>query len=208
MIDMAGLKDMLLDGDLAAELGLDPGLIEQLLQGAGMGNLTPEQLQQLADMMQALQGDMLEMMENLEFVELVDPKMLQACQGCTNCNTAALAAFLAQEGDCSLDEALQMIGMPGRGGVNRGRGDAPMTWSGGTSEENIDFKEEALPPAGLADLKKTRLVGVSTTAPELTGEGEGTGSGALAGSRAGPGSANVHKVLPRHKAATTRYFDR
>jgi hypothetical protein len=209
MMDLAGLQDMLLDEQLADQLGLDPAMLAQLLDQCALGNLTPEQLQQLANMLAAFQGDVLEMMGNLEFVELIDPQMLAMCQGATNCNTAGLVAFLAQnQGICSLQEALEAVGMPGRGGVTRGRADAPMTWTDGSSEENVGFREETLPPAAVVDLKRSRLVGVSVDAPEQTDEAEPVGSGSLADAMAGSGGAHVHTVLPRHRSATSKYFDR
>ncbi|TFH13566.1 MAG: hypothetical protein E4H02_11605, partial [Lentisphaerales bacterium] len=46
MMDLAGLQDMLLDEQLADQLGLDPAMLAQLLDQCALGNLTPEQLQQ------------------------------------------------------------------------------------------------------------------------------------------------------------------
>jgi hypothetical protein len=97
---------------------------------------------------------------------------------------------------------------PGRGGVNEGPGAAQLQFGEKSSEEGFKFREEALPPSDLAALKESQSAGVSTTAPQKDKSGGTPQAGALAGAAAGGGSANAAGVLPQHRAAVGKYFDR
>ena len=83
-----------------------------------------------------------------------------------------------------------------------------MTWTEGTDAEGAKFKEKVLPPASLAALKDSKLVGISTGTPEAGKGGADGGRGALKGATAGPGAAHTHTILPRHRGAVGRYFER
>jgi hypothetical protein len=72
----------------------------------------------------------------------------------------------------------------------------------------MKFKEEALPPAELEALKGSRLAGLSREAPTVEKGGTPSKSGALQGAAAGTGSAHTQVVLPRHRGAVERYFER
>lgn len=56
-------------------------------------------------------------------------------------------------------------GPPGRGGVNRGRGDAPITFGDESDERGTKFKEVVLPP-GFLDDPKNEVLGITRSAPE------------------------------------------
>ena len=94
----------------------------------------------------------------------------------------------------------------GKGGVDRGRGDAPMTWTDPSSGKGAKFKEQVL-PSSMSSLKDSQLVGRSTGAPEIDKSGAQK-SGGLKGAAAGGGSAFTQTVLPRHRGAVNRYFER
>jgi hypothetical protein len=96
---------------------------------------------------------------------------------------------------------------PGRGGTSRGPGAAQLNYGNETKEEGLKFKERELPEGELAALK-SQVIGVSKGAPEKEARPGDAGSGALAGAAAGGGSANTQPVLPRHKGAVERYFER
>jgi hypothetical protein len=100
----------------------------------------------------------------------------------------------------------EMMNSWGRGGVDRGRGDAPMTWTDRSSERGAKFKEQVL-PSSLSGLKDSELVGRSTGAPGIEKNGPQQ-AGALKGAAAGGGSAFTQTVLPRHRGAVNRYFQR
>jgi len=106
-----------------------------------------------------------------------------------------------------LVEAWRRTG-PGRGAVDRGRGDAAMTWSKGTDADGAKFKPQALSPAAVAALKESKLTGVSLGRPTEATKRSDDGSGALSGAAAGGGSAHTHVILPRHRGTVRRYFDR
>lgn len=95
----------------------------------------------------------------------------------------------------------------GRGGLSEGPGHNAITWTEGTSEKDAKFKEQALPPAELAALKESRVLGVGKATPKQ-GDTQGSQSGALVGATAGGGGANAAELLPQHRAAVQRFFDR
>jgi len=147
------------------------------------------------------------MMAKMCRARLVDPSLLKECEGCFLDADADLAAFLG-DSDCKGTNALFFCNRPGRGGVNRGRGDAPITWTDGTSESDVRFREENLSPAALADLRESRLVGMNKTAPAVTDRDVVVAGSALSGTRAGSGTAHRQPILPKHRGAVAQYFER
>lgn len=116
------------------------------------------------------------------------------------------AAGMLTPGQCQAAKAA--CNKPGRGGISRGRGDAPMTWKDESDQTGAKFQAKTLPPATLEAIRNSQLVGVSTGSPELTeGDGSSTG-GALSNAATGGGSAQRQQVLPQHRGAVQRYFDR
>src|SRR5205807_2434317 len=101
---------------------------------------------------------------------------------CGECDSKGLADYLkANEGKGTVRELMArfQLSLPGKGGVDRGPGPAELTFGKPTEETKGDFKEQALPPGALADLKQTRLQGVSPSAPKVEPGGTAS-SGALA----------------------------
>ncbi len=96
---------------------------------------------------------------------------------------------------------------PGRGGVTRGPGAAKLNYDNEVKEEGLKFKEHELPEGAVTALK-SQVVAVSRGSPEKDAKPGDAGSGALAGSASGGGSANTQTVLPRHRGAVERYFER
>ena len=82
-----------------------------------------------------------------------------------------------------------------------------MTWTEGSDENGAKFKEKALPPGSVAGLQDSQLVGLSASAPEVQ-KGNLAAHGALNNSATGGGSAHTQTVLPKHKGAVKKYFDR
>ncbi len=72
----------------------------------------------------------------------------------------------------------------------------------------MKFKEETLPEAAVASLKRSQVLAVSRGKPGNEPPGGPAGSGALENATAGGGSANTQVILPRHRGTVERYFDR
>ena len=81
-----------------------------------------------------------------------------------------------------------------------------MTWQDKSSEDSLKFKENALPPS--THLSDAQFVGVSRSAPQLSGDDVAAEHGALASAQGSGGSANTQVILPRHKQAVQRFFKR
>lgn len=206
MQDLASLLQQakLEQGLLAAKLP------EELLKAAKDGKLTPEQLKELMKALQGNKDKLGECLNKLANLKLIDPKLLEACKNAGQCpNPAALAAFLAENG-VNLDSLTGVLQVytAGNGGVDRGRGDSPLTWTDPSDESGMKFKDSPLSMGRLDNLKGAQLVGISRSAPEMTGDKETAQAGALAGAEAGGGAANVQQLLPRHKGAVQRFFKR
>jgi hypothetical protein len=189
----------------AAGKQLDPELMKALKDG----KLRPEQLEAIAAALKVGKGELGKLVEKLAKARLIDPELMRKCEGaCKACDSAALAKFLKEcKGKCSVADALKACNRPGRGGVNEGPGAAELTFGDKTTEAGAKFKEEALPPAELQALKQSNLLGTSREAPDKE-KGGPSRPGALAGAKAGGGSAQTQVILPRHRPAVERYFER
>lgn len=196
-------------GQLLREAQLTSGKLgdldlSKLLSGTATNGLSPAQLGSLLEKIALAKNVLGLSLTNLASLKLIDARMLGKCAGaCQGGDTNALAAFLAQ---CQSTNACQSLLGYGRGGVNRGRGDAPMTWTDGSSEENVKFKEQIL-PSGVS-LQDPELIGVSRAAPEQSDPQLALQAGALAQAPGGGGSAPAAQVLPRHKKAVEKFFKR
>jgi len=96
------------------------------------------------------------------------------------------------------------VGVPGSGGVSRGRGDAEMIWGQESPGRTDAFKPEQLPNGRFLDPAKSRQVGVSAASPEVdpTAEAAGTQPTAEAAAR----SAWRRRLAPAHRAAVKKFF--
>jgi hypothetical protein len=199
-------------GELAKKAAGEKGsagkhLDSEMLKALKEGKLRPEQLEALAAAFKAGQGDLSKLVEKLAKARLIDPELMRKCEGaCKACDAAALAEFL-KECKGSVADALKAANRPGRGGVNEGPGAAELTFGDKTTEAGAKFKEEALPPAELEALRQSNLLGTSREAPDKEKAGPAR-PGALSGAQAGGGSAQTQVILPRHRPAVERYFER
>ena len=192
--------------------------LPQLKENAGLKgaeiSLTPEQLKAISEALRLAKGDISERLAKLLEANLIDLKTLAACEKLGQCNSDGLAAFLAENADsASVSDCLggwcrSAVEGPGRGGISRGRGDAPMTWTDGTTEEGAKFKAEALPLSDIASIEDSKMMGVSMAAPTIEKSGVPSKTGGLNGAQAGGGSSVTQTILPRHKGAVKRYFER
>ena len=193
MLKAARLEEGLLKGEIPPELL------------SALDALSKEDMEKLLSAIQFNKSLLGKTITNLGNLKLIDAKLLGQCQGAGLCpNPDALAAFLCESTNCNsfCEAAISYC----RGGVDRGRGDAPMTWKEASSEEGAQFKEDVLPPS--TRLTDSQFVGVTRAAPDLSGDDVVAEHGALAGSQAGGGGAHSQVILPRHKQTVQRFFNR
>jgi len=197
--------------DLAAMLNaakLDEGLLKGEIPPELLSNLNGLDKEQLEKLMQALEANKISLgltVSNLASLKLVDAAMLAKCLNAgEGLNPDALADYLSTCTNAA--DALAECAALGRGGPGGGGPAAPMTWDNNTSEKDVKFQEHALPPA--AHLSDAQLVGVSKAAPQLNTNAVTVESGALAGATAGGGSAHAQTILPEHRQAVQKFFER
>jgi hypothetical protein len=193
------------NAQLQQPLELDRELAEALKNGS----LTPEQLDKLKDLLKDAKDDLSRQLDRLCKADLIDADQLGDCDKAGECDCEGLAAYLKEKGGSEgLCKLVASCNKPGRGGITRGPGAAEMLWKDPTTKDGFKFKEQSLPPAQLQALKDSKLKGISAGVPGKVGQAEPAESGALANSAAGGGSASTQVILPRHRAAVERYFDR
>ncbi len=95
-------------------------------------------------------------------------------------------------------------GRPGRGGIDRGRGDANLDFTGSTKEAKDASKPERLPP-GAARPAPSILLGVSRAEPQGKAVRD-TGAGS-AGAEGFGAAAWRRRIVPRHRDAVRGFFD-
>jgi hypothetical protein len=97
-------------------------------------------------------------------------------------------------------------GNPSRGGINRGRGDAPLTW--GTESQPFDrFKAQALPPGAPRSPDDWAPVAVLPGAPQESSR-LSAGSAARQYAAGAGQTAWRRNLAPRHQSAVKKYFDK
>ena len=213
-----GLKQM---GDLMQQLAkegaLDPENLPPELQKAmaeAMKQLAKgegpdaQQLKKLLEALENNQDQLKDLAKQLAQKGLIPPDMAnQFKEGQGGIDPGPLAELLKQhQGD--FQELLEELGgeLGGNGGINRGPGHAPLLYGNNTSEEGSEFKEQKL---GLsAPLDQAKLAGVTITAPKVTGGEAILGKGALNTAQSGGGNALSAPILPRHRGAVKRFFQR
>lgn len=209
----SGLLDesmMALSG-LVQEAAKENALLEsQLPELEGdLSSLSPEQLKAISDALRLSKGDIADKLANLNKVNLIELDTLKSCEKLGQCNSNGLAAFLAENSEkMSVSECVGVWCRNALGAINRGPGHVPMEWSDGSSAEGAKFKAEVLPLSNIASLEDSEVIGLSTAAPTVETSGAAPQSGGLNGAAAGGGSAFNQTVLPRHKGAVKRYFER
>jgi hypothetical protein len=188
-------------------------LSPETLEAVKSGSLKAEHLKDLSKALSqnksALNQKLSKLSKSGQFGQFgrINPNALKGGAQANRRDNSGLARFLKENAEkMSVDEAT-LKWCEGKGGVDRGRGDAAMTWTDGSSEKDARFKEKVLPPSSVAGLKDSQLVGLSASAPTADTSGVAA-HGALNSAASGGGSAYTQTILPRHRAAVKRYFDR
>lgn len=205
MGEMAKWTKKLMDEKELMESGLD----KETLDAIKNSTLKPEQVKKLLESLKDAKAETKAKIGRLVKAKLVKAEDLEKCEKAGKCDCEGLVAFLKENGaEKALTDMLEDA-EGGRGGVDRGPGAAKLNFGDESTEEGTKFKEEELPAAEQQSLKESTLSGVSTGTPQIGKEKPGGGkAGALAGAKSGGGSANTQVVLPRHRGAVERYFDR
>ncbi|MFO0878541.1 MAG: hypothetical protein U0840_14470 [Gemmataceae bacterium] len=206
MNEMAALARKAADENEFLESGLDAETLEAIRNST----LTPEQAKKLMEALKNAKQGTKEKIGRLVKAKLLKPEDLEKCDKAGECDCEGLAAYLKENGAKSdLTDALAQSEEGGKGGVTRGPGPAKLNFGDESSEEGAKFKEEELPPSELQAMKKSQITNLTAGAPQPDKSRSGrSAGGALAGAQAGGGSATTQVVLPRHRGAVQRYFDR
>ena len=197
---------------LLSQAPISPSLAGNLLAAVtGTNTLSAATLQQLADMLREAGLNCEGQLMRLEDLKLVEAPACRGSGSCTNAQAcaAALAQLLEGSGpDAEAAAALALIcGKPGAGGVSRGRGDAPLTWTDPSSREGAAFKDDSLGTAHLFTDGQAQLQGVSASAPEVPDTPAPVTAGALETATPSKGGAPQAPILPRHRETVTRFFE-
>ena len=211
MAHLGGLMKKLAAEEALLQGHLDDDLREALEKG---GKLSKEQLKKLAKAMDEGKGGLSKKLAKLMKAKLLDAAALQKAEKAGECDKAGLASYLKENGLDDLADKLLGEGSEGgeggEGGTEQGEeGRTKLTFGDESSEDGARFKEQELPPSELRKIKESALEAITMGTPKKN-EGGPVASrpGALSGARAGGGSATGQTVLPRHRGAVGRYFDR
>ena len=182
-------------------------LSPETLEAIKSGSLKAENLKGVEQALSQSKSALSQKLSKLSKSGMINPNALKGGAQANRRDNSGLARFLKDNAEkMSVDEAtLQWC--EGKGGVDRGRGDAAMTWTDGSSEKGARFKEKVLPPSSVAGLNDSQLVGLSASAPTVSTGGVAA-HGALNSAASGGGSAYTQTILPRHRGVVKRYFDR
>lgn len=201
---LSQLTQEAIGGDLSADL--PPGLAEALGDASAAG-FDPETLKELAKLL----ADRKEALgELLEALEAADFKIGKLPDYDFDYDPDALLEWLLCQGDSECDAAAicKACKKAGRGGITRGPGHTEMIWKDPSSKEDVSFDPKVLPPSRLNELDDARLLGVTRAAPDAEPGGDDSTGGVLTGVSTSGGSAQTSTILPRHRAAVQRYFQR
>lgn len=182
-------------------------LSSETLEAIKSGSLKAEHLKDISKALSQGKSSLKEKLSKLSQSGMINPNSLKGGAQANRRDNSGLARFLKENAEKISVEEATLQWCEGKGGVDRGRGDAAMTWTDGSSEKDAKFKEKVLPPSSVAGLNDSQLVGLSASAPAADPSGVAA-HGALNNTASGGGSAHTQTILPRHRGAVRRYFDR
>jgi hypothetical protein len=182
-------------------------LSPETLEAIKSGSLNAEHLKDVSKALGQGKSALNQKLSKLSQSGRINPNALKGGAQANRRDNSGLARFLKENAEKMSVEEATLQWCEGKGGVDRGRGDAAMTWTDGSSEKDARFKENVLPPSSVAGLNDSQLVGLSASAPTVSTSGVAA-HGALNSAASGGGSAYTQTILPRHRGAVRRYFDR
>ncbi len=135
---------------------------------------------------------------------MIDPKSLNKFDSATaQAARNELAKYLK---DHKGESGQGQMARGGKGGVDRGRGDAPLFFGEETKSADEKFRDMPIPPASEAALEQSDMIGQSAAQPDKMLQQRSTGGALVSGN--GSGSAYRTTILPRHRGTVGRYFER
>lgn len=198
---------------------LSDNLSKELKDMLSKGCLSKENLEQLLNSQQLTQKQLEALLKKLKEKGLCkNPSGCKPGEGCetimvTQENFDELMKMLDKEGGgegekCSMACLMAVCLGPGRGGISRGRGDAPMTWSDKEiNRDDVKFKAMTLPADAVNNLKKSKLLGVSYGEAEVRPDAQ-ISTGHLSGVQVKGTKTNHFVLMPKHRSVIKKYFDK
>jgi hypothetical protein len=132
-------------------------------------------------------------------------RLAEARSKCQSC-----LAGQCRDGQCFGDSVVQSDALvqnekPGRGGLNRGRGDAEMSYGNESDEQAAKFKETVLPP-GFLDQPNDSPLGMTASAPQVEPTASNSRNTAHNVGSATGKTAWDRPLRPRHREVVRGYF--
>jgi hypothetical protein len=161
------------------------------------GKVNPEQLRDVA-------RELAKVLKWMHDAGLLDPELLKRF------DSEAVARMLMEKGGTvPVGEMVRRSeGRPGSGTDREGPGSAGLTWGQRSSAEGVRFKTVALPPAEARARKAGRLAGFGKEQPPQEKAGGPAPAVPAVPTTSDGGAANTAVILPRHREAVQRYFER
>lgn len=142
---------------------------------------------------------------------MIDPSRLGQARADRDAARQALRELMEtySQGECESGEMLAMLsGMcAGSGGINRGPGAAALSWRDHPSELDAEF-EPVLVDSQAVDQEQSIFLSDGAALPDGEQPGAGSSGGAIDTTRAAESRSSTPLVLPRHREAVRRYFER
>jgi len=201
-----------------AEMGKEmQELAEKINEAAQNGDMAKqEELKEIAKKMSEQKQKLMEKLSQCQQGGMCNSQQMSDAEKAAQKGAGeALKEFLEQAKNSGReqewqDEMEQQMGESeggGKGGVDRGPGHANLNYSNFLDENDITLKPKMLSAQELADVKDSKLLGMTSQAPEA-GDTVQAQTGALTESQAGGGAANTQRIYPRHRKVVERYFER
>jgi hypothetical protein len=195
---------------------LSEKLSEELKNSLAQGQLTKEDLEKLLNSQQLTKEQLERLIKKLKECGLSKCNSGSSCkQGGKNVmvtreNFEELMKMLDEEskGKSECENSMSCLMMVCTGGINRGRGDAPMTWDNKELDKNdVKFKALTLPVDAVNNLNKSKLLGVSYGEAKVQPDAK-ISTGHLSGVEVKGTETNRYILMPKHRAVIKKYFDK
>lgn len=198
-------------GTLREQLGerLAERLAEAGERDEGFSEFSEEALSELAERLRERQAAIEQAMRRMAEAELVDAQTLAECEALGTCSGEGFCEFASEHGEAqSLAELVEAWTLGAAGGVADQGGSSPMTFMDTPADGQEARFEPRMLPSERRDVTDSEFVGLGVSAPAHDETAAASGGGVLDGAEADGGRAAGQRVLPRHRQAVHRYFDR